>query len=111
MAIFDQDRQLITSMVAIRIMQAESIVDLDLLNFLIDGPKSISREEYELSGTGSDSPPQSPAVSPAELSGNSASPAPKNDASSCSENEGQESDECKYADLNWITKIMKADLE
>jgi len=39
MAIFDKDRRLMTCMLSMRIMQAENIMDGDLYDFLIKGPR------------------------------------------------------------------------
>ena len=39
MAIFDKDRRLMTCMLTMRIMQAEGIMDGDLYDFLINGPR------------------------------------------------------------------------
>lgn len=40
-AVFDQDRPLIASMLAIRVMQSEGLLDKGLLNFLVNGPQSV----------------------------------------------------------------------
>lgn len=43
-AVFDQDRPLIASMLAIRVMQSEGLLDKSLLNFLVNGPQSMSQK-------------------------------------------------------------------
>ena len=56
MAIFDKDRRLMTCMLTMRIMQAENIMDGDLYDFLINGPRKRdenSKLPDELTGSSS----------------------------------------------------------
>jgi hypothetical protein len=44
-AIFDKDKTIIASMLAIRVMQSEGLLEKSLLNFLINGPQSMSSDD------------------------------------------------------------------
>jgi hypothetical protein len=42
MAVFEEDRKLVTYMLVMRVLESESFIDRNLLDFLINGAKSVS---------------------------------------------------------------------
>ena len=44
MALFEEDKKLITIIIAMRVMESESFIDKNLFEFLLSGPKKVSHE-------------------------------------------------------------------
>ena len=46
MAVFEEDRKLVTYMLVMRVLEAESFIDHNLFEFLINGAKSVSASAH-----------------------------------------------------------------
>ena len=44
MALFEEDKKLITIIIAMRVMESESFIDKNLFEFLLSGPKKVSNK-------------------------------------------------------------------